>query len=389
MNQVGVSKRISISIGLSIAAHAVIAAFVIHMAPRLASESRVRDSLDISIEIAAIQPEPIQEREPEPEPTPVAAVAPQPTPIMEQEERIERRVEREEPVERTPSVSIPDPESYSSGGTNAPSFGQSESPRTAEPPETAAERRERLRTLLDPAAVAGRSWTIEGPGPSMRRGPQTAEESASSLRPRTEAEVESELSSGLRQGAMAKAYISRERFQVRRRPDGTHVYEGHAFTATIARDGSVSFSDAPGLQTNGVSTQDMRFDLGDAFQRAQGADPYAHERNRFMEETEELRAGLEATAQRERMAAGLRRLRGQLARIWQDESRSIEQRRRLIFEQWTEVDEGGGDGGAREIIENFVRERLPVGTGEEYSADELRRLNAGRAAEDRFDPYRS
>ncbi len=384
----GVPRRISISIGLSIAVHAAIALFVIETAPRLVSNARDHHASEFSIEIDVpdpIRPEPIQEPEPEPERTEIAAVAPQPT-----TERVER-VEQAEQVERTPSVTAPElnPDSSSSSGSDSLTIAPNVPPGTETRTETPDERRERLRTLLDPAAVAGRSWTIEGPGPSTRRGPQTAEESAGSLRPRTEAEVERDLSSGLRQQAMAKTYLSRERFQVRRRPDGTHVYEGHAFTAVIARDGSVTFSDAPGLQTNGVSTQDMRFDLGDALQRAQGADPYAHERNRFMEETEELRAGLEATAARERMVAGLRRLRGRLARIWENESQSAEQRRRLIFEQWTEVDEGGGDGGARGVIENFVRENLPMGSGQEYSADELRRLNAGRAAADRFDPYRS
>jgi hypothetical protein len=379
-----VPKRISISIGLSIAAHAAIALFVIQMAPRLGPLTHDLRASEISIEIDApepVRPEPIPE--PEPERTEIAAVAPQPT-----TERVER-IERTEPAPRIPSAPEPNPESSSSSGSDSLAIAPNEPPGTDTPTETPAERRERLRTLLDPAAVAGRSWTIEGPGPSTRRGPQSAQESAGSLRPRTEQEVERDLSSGLRQQAMAKTYLSRERFEVRRRPDGTHVYEGHAFTAVIARDGSVTFSDRPGLQTNGVSTQDMRFDLGDLLQRAQGADPYAHERNRFMEETEELRAGLESTAQRERMTAGLRRLRGQLTRIWQDESRSIEQRRRLIFDQWAEIDEGGGDGGAREIIENFVRENLPLGTGHEYSADELRRLNAGRATADRFDPYRS
>ncbi len=382
-------KRISISIGLSIAVHAAIALFVIGTAPRLVSNVRDHHASEFSIEIDApdepIRPEPIQEPEPEPERTEIAAVAPQPT-----TERVER-VEQAEQVERTPSVTAPElnPDSSSSSGSDSLTIAPNVPPGTETRTETPDERRERLRTLLDPAAVAGRSWTIEGPGPSTRRGPQTAEESAGSLRPRTEAEVERELSAGLREHAMAKAHISRERFRVRRRPDGTHVYEGHVFTAVIARDGSVTFSHRPGLQTNGISTQDMRFDMNDLFQQAQGANPYAHEEERFMEETAELRAGLETAAQRERMAVTLRRLPGRLTRIWQNESRSAEQRRRLIFEQWAEVDDSGGGGGAREIIENFVRENLPVGTGDEYSADELRRLNAGRDAADRFEPYRS
>lgn len=176
-------------------------------------------------------------------------------------------------------------------------------------------------------------------------------------------------------------------FQGHRRSDGTLVYEGHAFTATIGRDGTVAFSDAPGFRTNGVSTQDMRIECWDIPQQVQSADPDADERNRFMEETEELRAGLEAAARRERMAMGLRRLGGRLLRIWQDESQSAEQRRRQIFELWEGVEDRGGDGGPREMIETFVRENLPMGTRHQYSADELRSLNAGRAAADRFEPY--
>ena len=83
----------------------------------------------------------------------------------------------------------------------------------------------------------------------------------------------------------------------------------------------------------------------------------------------------------------MRRLQGQLRRIWENEGQPAVQRRRLIFEQWAEVDESGGGGGAREVIEQFVRDNLPSGSEDAYPADELRRLNATLRGGARFAPY--
>ncbi|UJR85527.1 hypothetical protein [Sandaracinus amylolyticus] len=253
------------------------------------------------------------------------------------------------------------------------------------PVETDAERRERERRIFDPAAVARSAFVVEG-APSMRSAPASASRAGDDLRPRSEREVEQELSGSLRAEAMTKSFTQRERLTARPRPDGTYVREHHAFTAVITADGQVRYEDRPPIQTDGVAPQG-RFDLNDAITRAQGGDPYAAERQRFEDDNAELIERLERQAREREMAAALRRLRGRLARLWAEESPAA-QRRRQLFELWRDVDEGGGDGGARGVIEAFIRESLPVGHADAYSPEEIRRMNASLEPSARFDPYR-
>ncbi|AKF06172.1 hypothetical protein DB32_003321 [Sandaracinus amylolyticus] len=387
MNDVG-GKRISISMTASIGAHLVLAIGLAFAPEILPTTEHVRPDTEFTLEITTPTDEVVAE--PEPEVAPEPEREPEPEVVPEREPEVERptppAARRSEPapaalvVTPAPSVSItPDTQ-------QEPEL----TPHVDETPrETEAQRVERMRTLLDPSAVARRSFVVEGPGPSV---PQRERAGAiggtgTDLVPRGEAEVERELSEGLRTQAMAKAYLARTRPEVRRRPDGTHVYSGHAFTATIRPDGSVQFEDRPGIQTDGFSTSGS-FDITDAFMRASGQDPYAAEREWFMEHTEELRNRLEDETRAQAMAAGMRRLRGQLTRIWQDEARPAEQRRRAIFEQWAEVDDSGGGGDARSVIEEFVREHLPLGSPDAFTSDELRRLNGRLESGTRFAPYR-
>ena len=203
----------------------------------------------------------------------------------------------------------------------------------------------------------------------------------------TEAEAEAMHSGSMREQAMARPWLSRTDLVARPRPDGTYVYSGHAFNATIHPDGSVTYDDRPGVQTDGFSTSGS-FDLSDAFMRAAGGDPYAAERMRFEEDNEELIARLESQSRRERMDAALRRIPGQLTDLWSRTSRSPERRRRQIFEMWEETDEGEQGLEARRRIEAWVRERLPVDGPDAFTPDELRALNASHTHPYRFNPYR-
>jgi len=65
----------------------------------------------------------------------------------------------------------------------------------------------------------------------------------------------------------------------------------------------------------------------------------------------------------------------------------------VLFAMWREAagsdDEVGAAGKkARATIEAFIRERLPEGSENAYTDDELRRFNA-RAGAVRFEPYRA
>ncbi|AKF09824.1 hypothetical protein [Sandaracinus amylolyticus] len=256
-----------------------------------------------------------------------------------------------------------------------------EAPPTAT--ETEAERRERIRRLVDPAAVARSAFVVEG-APSTRSGPATAPLEA--LAPRSEHEAQRDLDERLRAAAMTKQHTARERLVARARPDGTYVFEHGAFTAVITADGQVQYEDAPAIRTEGVSASGT-LDFNDMIERAQGRDPYAAEKQRFEDDNAELIERLEREGRERAMAAALRRLRGRLARVWADDVPAA-QRRRQLFELWRDVDDSGGDGGAREVIESFIRDNLPLGHADAYAPDELSRMNAMLEAPSRFDPYR-
>lgn len=382
------SKRISVSVGISVAAHAALAILVVVLPSAMPRSDRDDEATEVTIEI---EPPPPDEAIPAPPETPTEPDRAPPEPEAREQPPPVAPTSRPERSTQAALVTVPEPaaatEIRPDEETLPPELAPSEPRRDERIDETPAQRRERIARMIDPTRVAASSFTIEGPGPTSPRGPQSAAEAAGSLRPRTEAEVEAELSGHLREQAMTKAHVRRTRLVARPQSDGSYVYAGHAFTARITPEGEVVYEDRPGVQTDGFSTSGS-FDLTDAFMRGARQDPYSAERQRFEDDNAELIARLESEAQARRMARGLRTLRGRLARIWQNEMQTPEQRRRLIFEQWAEVDESGGGGGAREAIEGFVRETLPAGSEHAYTAAELRSLNAGRAGGARFDPYR-
>ncbi len=251
-----------------------------------------------------------------------------------------------------------------------------------EPTASSAAERARIAAMLDPARVARGSFVFDG-APSTRGAPAPR---ALVDRGPDAREIERRLGEGLRIEAMTKRHTTREHPQLRRRSDGSHVYAGSRFTAVIEPDGSVVFQDRPAVATNGFSASGT-FDLTEAMMGAAGQDPLRAERDWFMRETEELRYRLELEHRRAESAAGLRRLRGRLSRVWSTTSRSAASRRRRIFALWDEAAEDDLGREARRIIVEFVREVLPAGSEDAYTEDELARLNASRESEQPFAPY--
>ena len=261
---------------------------------------------------------------------------------------------------------------------------------TAPPPwiETAPARaapapidRARLAALLDPGRVARRSEWIVG-APSERGAPAGLERDEGP----NELDLERTLSGGLRAEAATKAHITRERPELRRRTDGSHVYSGPRFAAVVRPDGSVEFQDRAPVETNGFSASGT-FDATDAIMGAAGQDPLRAEREWFLRHTEELRHRLEAEHRRNELAAALPRLRGRVVRVWATTRRSPAARRARIFAIWDDIaeDEAGRD--ARRVVIEAVRELLPAGSEDAFSEEELRRLNESRQSRERFSPY--
>lgn len=254
-------------------------------------------------------------------------------------------------------------------------------------PEDAQRERQRLAALIDPRAAAASAFVIEGPGPTQR-GAAAGLGSGSRGLPglRAEAEVEAELTGSLREQAMTKAYLTRTRPRVVPHPDGTHTYTGHAFTATIERDGTVRFSDRGAVEAD-LATGSGSFDVTDMFMRGAGQDPYAAEREWFMEQTETLRERLEAEHRTTTLRRGLGDIRDRLRRAWANEAETPVVRRRRIFDMWDELDDGSESDDARAAIMTFIREHLPDGSADAYLPGELTRLNARRESGHAFRPY--
>lgn len=204
--------------------------------------------------------------------------------------------------------------------------------------------------------------------------------------------------------------------------DGTYRYETGGFIASIQVDGAVVFinkDNNAGLGTSGLGRDLLApygpaidpiaridgapaqremgipmgmpsstlgsgsFDPTAAMLRAQGQDPYEHEKLCFLDETQELRAGLRVAHEKAQMA-GLRR---SLERAWFDETHTPAERRAALFAIWDECREEEVGMLARELVESFVRQHLPKGSPDAFTDDELAALNATRTSTMEFAPY--
>lgn len=336
---------------------------------------------------AEVQPEPIAFEiispvEPEPEP---ALREPEPEPLPEPEP--EATPEPEVAAARLPNPSPIAPPDRVSESEPEPSASSMELPEVHDTPPPRVdpdEERRRIGALLDPSAVA-RSGFDFGPGPSQRGAPAGLGPARDSGRP-SEAELERDLSSGLRAEAMTKRHLTREPFRLTRRPDGTQAWNGPRLTGIIHQDGSVTFEDRPNVQTNGFSASGT-FDLTEAIMGASGQDPLRAERDYFMRNTEEVRQRLEADFRRQQMDHGLRALPVRLDRVWANTRHTTSSRRRHIFDLWDEMDSDDSGRRARAIVIEWIRSQLPEGSADAYTASELASLNARRQSEERFAPY--
>ncbi|HEY2744138.1 MAG TPA: hypothetical protein VGL86_05935 [Polyangia bacterium] len=180
-----------------------------------------------------------------------------------------------------------------------------------------------------------------------------------------------------------------ERFPLKLEGDGYH-YDGPSFSAKIAMDGHVTFDDHSIRDFKGLSGG---FDLTDLAMRGHHQDPYRYEKEKFMDNTSKLRTELTSKARRDRLESSLAALPGRLDEVWSDLNRSARERRGTLYAMWREAagsdDEVGAAGKkARATIEAFIRDRLPEGSENAYTDDELRRFNS-RIGGIPFKPYRA
>lgn len=179
-----------------------------------------------------------------------------------------------------------------------------------------------------------------------------------------------------------------ERFPLKRESDGWH-YDGPSFSAKIGTDGAVSFDDHSIRDFKGLSGG---FDVTDMLMRGKKQDPYRYEKEKFMEHTSKMRADLQQKARKAQLESSLAYLPSHLEEVWADINQTPRERRRVLYAMWREAagsdDEVGAAGRkARSTIEAFIRERLPEGSTDAFTDEELRRYNA-RGGAMRFEPYK-
>jgi hypothetical protein len=139
-------------------------------------------------------------------------------------------------------------------------------------------------------------------------------------------------------------------------------------------------------------------DLTDLMLKARGEDPLAARKRRFLRLTEELRDGMADENRVKTLSQSKVRAGHNLDRVWSDPSYSFATKRRLLFQLWDECDEPQREQDdrpeakaglrARRHILGYVRQKLPPGSAEAFSPDELRRLNSRRESSGPFEPYR-
>jgi hypothetical protein len=223
------------------------------------------------------------------------------------------------------------------------------------------------------------------------------------------------------------------RYQLRRDDEGGYVSETEAFVARIAADGSVAFErkfripgplvwpvmvaaqllqDATnGKEADGRSTSAAHgtriptynakrpmLTLGEDDIRK---DSHHAQKMTFLEATERLRARMRAAQPGTPAPAGqtaspdseandraLEAWRRRVEAVAGDRRRPAADRRRTLFELWDECDGSAQGAAARAAVEAAARRHFPPGHADAYRADELAAFNRGRAAAQRFDPYR-
>ncbi|HEX4453559.1 MAG TPA: hypothetical protein VH143_21960 [Kofleriaceae bacterium] len=185
---------------------------------------------------------------------------------------------------------------------------------------------------------------------------------------------------------LVELYNARDAHELRR--DGSGYKATHqTWTAHVDSSGHATFEDKPNWQGHGLGGS---FDITDALMRRHGADPYAAQKRKFLDDTLEERYQIGKRTRHELLQHSGGLAYEALENVW-TKTTDIRQRKQAVFELWDDCAESGNadlvEGGraAREMIVGFIQMRF-VGT-DAYTPDELAALNAHKTSTATFAPY--
>jgi hypothetical protein len=219
-----------------------------------------------------------------------------------------------------------------------------------------------------------------------------------------------------------------------RRRDGSMMYidPGKRFTASVNADGTVRFGDRWGRDQHGKRMRGSGVALRsfgpsgiggigmavtgptEWLMALSGVEFDAGAKTAFLNQTRDLRIQISVAYTRQLLATRLAELGQELLGLTADASRSLAERRAILFQRWDECDErmlnglptNSADGElppeavsaidearlaaadkARRDIEGFIRRQLPRGSARAYTPAELAEFNRRRVSAETFAPY--
>jgi hypothetical protein len=115
-------------------------------------------------------------------------------------------------------------------------------------------------------------------------------------------------------------------------------------------------------------------------------DPYASRKLKLLEDTldERVAMGVEHRAQQQLRSAEF--MRRNLERLWKQEQNPVA-RRAALFELWDECGDEEAGTRARAVVIGWIRARLPAGSPDAYTEEELAVLQSRRTSRAAFEPY--
>lgn len=180
---------------------------------------------------------------------------------------------------------------------------------------------------------------------------------------------------------------SERQYPLKARANGSFVYDGAQFSAEVAPDGTVRFHDRRARYS--ASKVTLSFDLFDNFASGfPNGTRHRYEKASFLGATFDRRTAMAAKWYSRQIRAAEQELLRRLDAIWADTRYRRRERRRIICLLWEDLESTAANAPtSAPIIEGWIRKRLPRGSPDAYSNDELDACSRAGVSAPVFRPY--